>query len=284
MERRALVRSLGLVGLSVVASTCSAGPRTRSPQTAAPGPTPPRRPPEPPPAEPAPAPAPPPEPEPDEGSEPPTEEPPEPQPKPDPGTTDGTGPRRIEVICRDALGLTAAGTAAVTHRPTRLTLHHTAVRLSSASLAPEHLRRHQDNHRAQGWSDIAYHYAVDIAGNVYELRHPSIPGDTYTDYDTTGHLQVVCEGNFEVQQPTDALLTAVAGLFAGLSLTHGVAPESLGSHRDFVPTTACPGGGLLARVDDLRAEVTRLHAAGAVGLSHLCGSEGRERVRTIESA
>lgn len=128
----------------------------------------------------------------------------------------------LDVLCRDALGLAAAGAAVRRQTIDTLTLHHTEVLLERNALAPQRLRRHQRFHQDQGWPDIAYHFAVDLRGNVYELRDPASAGDTFTSYDPAGHLLVVCEGDFNHQQPTDALLAAVAALFASASATYGV--------------------------------------------------------------
>ena len=189
---------------------------------------------------------------------------------------------RVEVLCREAVGLRPATPTDAHHRLDRLTLHHTAVPLDAAAQAPERLRRHQRHHQDQGWSDIAYHYAVDLAGNVYELRDPAVPGDTFTDYDTIGHLHVVCEGNFEQQQPTDALLDALGGLFAALAATHRLDPASLDTHRRYVPTTACPGGHLQARLDEVRARVGALMRQPPA-LEVRCGEQARRRVHEIEA-
>ena len=190
---------------------------------------------------------------------------------------------RVEVLCREALGLRPATATDARHRLERLTLHHTAVALEAAALAPERLRRHQEYHQGQGWSDIAYHYAVDLAGNVYELRDPAVPGDTFTDYDTTGHLHVVCEGDFETQQPPDALLAGVGDLLAALASAHDLSPASLRPHRAYAPTSTCPGRHLRARLGDLQAHAEQLVQHGAPGLTLTCGAEARQRVAAIEA-
>ena len=66
-----------------------------------------------------------------------------------------------------------------------IALRHTAAALATVAQAPGRLRSHQRFHQEQGWPDIAYHYGIDLAGNVYELRDPRLAGDTFTDYDPT---------------------------------------------------------------------------------------------------
>jgi hypothetical protein len=192
------------------------------------------------------------------------------------------GRARIEVVCRDALGLVAASAGGRPHAPSRMTLHHTAVPLDRVADAPGRLRGHQRFHQQQGWSDIAYHYAVDLAGNAYELRDPSLAGDTFTDYDPAGHWLVVCEGDYDRQQPTDAMLETVAALFADAATTHGIEVATLGGHRDHA-ATSCPGDALHARLGPLRTRVTELVADGPGGIALLCGGPGDERIAAIEA-
>ena len=185
----------------------------------------------------------------------------------------------VEVLCRDAVGLTAAAAGARQHRLRQLTLHHTALPLADNRVAPAQLRRHQRFHLEQGWSDIAYHFAVDLRGNVYELRDPSLAGDTFTDYDPAGHLGVVCEGDFDQQQPTDAMLEGAALLLAHAATAYGLAPGSLSGHREHT-LTRCPGGHLVARLPELRDRVVEL-AADPVQRRDVCGATGRARVEAI---
>ena len=188
----------------------------------------------------------------------------------------------VLVICREALGLAAARPDSRIHDIRTLTLHHTAVRLDEVRQAPDRLRGHQRFHMDQGWPDIAYHFGVDLAGNVYELRDPSIPGDTFTDYDPAGHFLVVCEGNFDVQAPTDAMLASVTRLFAYAADRYGVAVDTLAGHRDYT-STACPGDALYARLGEISSSVRALTRVTPPVFDRLCGEAAIARVSQIES-
>lgn len=185
----------------------------------------------------------------------------------------------VEVLCRDAVGLAAAAPGGRPHRLRQLTLHHSALPLVDARRAPAQLRRHQRFHLDQGWSDIAYHFAVDLRGNVYELRDPGLAGDTFTAYDPAGHLGVVCEGDFDQQRPTDAMLEAAALLLAHAATEYGMDPGSLSGHREHT-LTRCPGDHLAARLPELRDAAIEL-AADAVQRRDVCGAAGRARVERI---
>jgi hypothetical protein len=78
--------------------------------------------------------------------------------------------------------------------------------LTENRLAPARLRDHQAYHQGQGWADLAYHFAIDRDGNVYEARPYSAPGDTFTNYDPAGHFLPVLEGDYREQEPTDRQL------------------------------------------------------------------------------
>ena len=215
----------------------------------------------------------------------PDEDPTEPDagPAPEPEAEHAAPPLRVEVICRDALGLSATVDTGETHRLERVTLHHTAAELGANHHAPARLRGHQRYHLDQGWPDIAYHYAVDLRGNVYELRDPGQAGDTFTEYDPMGHLLVVCEGNYDIEQPSDAMLEGVAALLAAAATTHGVDPATLTGHRDHASGLTCPGDALQVRLPELRTAAAGKQAGGPTELITLCGDDANGRVARIEA-
>lgn len=198
----------------------------------------------------------------------------------------------VPVIGRRAWGALAPRSGRERHRPVRLTLHHSGVRLTDPAAAPGRVRQHQRFHMLEkGHPDIDYHYLVDRRGNVYEGRDPSFRGDTQTDYDPTGHLLVCCEGDYQgttgrPQRPTPKMLRAVAGVFAATAQRWDIDPASLGGHRDYTKMTSCPGGALqqLLRDGSLAERVERLMMAGEVQLDILATRQGRRAVRRIERA
>ena len=204
-------------------------------------------------------------------------------PAPDEATAPETpAPEPLLLLCRDTLGLAPAFAGGVAHAPVRVTVHHSAVPLEDARDAPRQLRAFQRDHQRRGWVDLAYHRAIDPAGNIYELRDPAIEGDSSTDYDLTGHLQLLCLGDFDRQEPTPAMLEELARLVAAECAARDVPLATLSAHRDHV-LTWCPGGALYARLDDTRARAAELLNVGAPALVRLCGDEGTARIAAIES-
>ncbi|MEB3982023.1 peptidoglycan recognition family protein [Mycobacterium sp. 663a-19] len=189
------------------------------------------------------------------------------------------------LLCRDAWGARAARAGGKRHTITRMTLHHEAVVLGENRNAPSHLRQDQRYHQDQhGWIDIAYHVGVDRNGNIYELRSTEIAGDTATDYDTTGHFLVLCEGDFDQETVPEAQLRGAAQAFAWAARTFGIATATLAGHRDLAQTS-CPGANLYAHLasGDLKRRIDDLLAAGGVDLQHYCGPDAAARVAAIEA-
>lgn len=279
MHRRALLRrSVG--ALAMLAVGCRPSPQApgSSPAEPRPGARGPRRDPPQPPASAAPR-----------GADPAPRQDPTGDPQaggPEPPSADGAAPRprrTVPVICRDALGLAGAAAGAQPHTISRVTLHHTGVPLDGADgRVPARLRAHQASHQARGWADVAYHLAVDRSGHVYELRDVGSAGDTATDYDPTGHLLIVCEGDYGRDEPSEVQLERLAELVAHAAQRHGVPVGSLSGHRDHA-ATACPGDALQARLAELRTRAGALADEVDVVLEAVCGDAGRDRVRAIEA-
>jgi hypothetical protein len=189
------------------------------------------------------------------------------------------------LLCREAWGARPARAGGKPHIITRMTLHHEAVVLGDNRNAPERLRHDQRYHQDQkGWIDIAYHVGVDRNGNLYELRNPAIAGDTATDYDTTGHFLVLCEGDFDQETVSEAQLHGTAVAFAWAAKKFAVASSTLAGHRDFAQTS-CPGANLYAHLSsgDLKRRIDDLLAGGGVDLQRFCGPDASERVAAIEA-
>ncbi|WP_338103518.1 N-acetylmuramoyl-L-alanine amidase [Mycolicibacterium holsaticum] len=191
-----------------------------------------------------------------------------------------------QLLCRDAWGARPARPGGKPNPLSRMTIHHTAATLGDNSNAPARLRQHQRYHQdTQGWIDIAYHISVDRNGNLYELRSPELVGDTATSYDPTGHFLVVCEGNFDEEQVTEAQLEGAAIAFAWAATKYGISPATLQGHKDASHDTACPGDSLYQHVasGDLRNRVEAILAQGPVELVTVCGPEAAQTVTNIEA-
>ncbi|MCW2661671.1 MAG: N-acetylmuramoyl-L-alanine amidase [Mycobacterium sp.] len=201
---------------------------------------------------------------------------------PGPITSNATS---AQMLCREAWGAQPARSGGKLHTITRMTLHHEAVVLGDNRNGPGHLRSDQRYHQDQlGWIDIAYHVGVDRNGDIYELRSTEIAGDTATDYNTTGHFLVLCEGDFDQEAVSEAQLHGAAVAFAWAAQNFRVASDTLAGHRDLAQTS-CPGANLYAHLSsgDLRRRIDDLLAAGRVDLQRFCGPDAAARVAAIEA-
>lgn len=199
-------------------------------------------------------------------------------------TTIPTPPVVLEVIERNGWGARAAAADFGTHVIERMTIHHTAVALPDNRAAPARLRGHQAYHQEQGWPDVAYHYSIDRGGNVYEARPYTAPGDTFTDYDPSGHFLPVLEGNYGEQQPTEPQIESLVRLLAWASTEFGVATDTIAGHRDYAATT-CPGDSVYSLVADgsIRRRVDDRIESGGVEMVVLRGDAALARVAGIEA-
>ncbi|WP_197496726.1 peptidoglycan recognition family protein [Mycobacterium sp. 1274761.0] len=189
------------------------------------------------------------------------------------------------MLCRDAWGAKPPLPGGVTHKLSRMTLHHTGAVLGDNANAPGRLRQHQRLHQGErGWIDIAYHVGVDRNGNIYHLREPDLVGDTATEYNPTGHFLVLCEGDFDQEVATQEQVNSAALVFAWAAQRFNIPTDTLSGHKDFA-ATSCPGADLYAYLasGDLKRRVDDMVAAGPVSLQEICGEEAREKVAAIEA-
>jgi hypothetical protein len=175
-------------------------------------------------------------------------------------------PVTIDLIPREQWGAAPPRGTFTTHEIDHITIHHSGD--GTSVTGPTHFRSWQEWHFHLGWPDIAYHLIVGRDGNVYEGRPLSAVGDTATEYDPTGHLLIVLEGDFDVITPTPDQLERIAELVAWASVRFDVPVDEIGGHRDYA-ATPCPGDSLYARIEDgsIAARAAELIAGGGVTLA-----------------
>lgn len=186
-----------------------------------------------------------------------------------PATTTATlaalvaGARRgssITVISRTGWGAKPAGPL-LSHTPARITYHHSAVAGANVGGAPARIRGYQSYHLDQGWPDVAYHFLIDQAGRIYQGRNPDAPGDTFTEYDPTGHFLVCFDGNFDSEMASAESVEALVRMLAWGCQRYGIDPATLGGHRDYASTT-CPGRNLYALKGEIAQRLGEALASG----------------------
>jgi len=137
------------------------------------------------------------------------------------------------------------------HTIRRITLHHGGVVFKGDTPMPEYLRNLQFwSRRERPWPDIPYHFLIDLNGEIWEGRPLQYAGDTNTNYDPTGHALICVLGNYEVQQVNPKQLEAVIKLMTALCKAYHISPDSIKGHKDYVPSTLCPGKNLYRFLQD----------------------------------
>ncbi len=188
----------------------------------------------------------------------------------------------LAVICKESWGALPVAGVFRTHTIERITVHHTAVVLERNSDAPARVRQHQEFHQSRGWPDLAYHFIIDAAGNVYQGRPVEAVGDTGTDYDPTGHFLVCCEGDFNQQVITPEQYDSLVRMLSWGAAEFDVGVDTIVGHRD-VASTSCPGDTLYELIGDGRLQGD-VAATPAPVLTELCGDAGDEAVAAISSS
>ena len=120
--------------------------------------------------------------------------------------------------------------------------------------------------QSRGWSDVGYNFLVDRFGRIWEGRYggvdrPVVGAHTLGYNDDAFAMSAI--GNFDVTQPSSAVVDAYGRLFAWKLSLHGVPAGSMkrwvtkrylpaiNGHRD-VGQTACPGRYLYAKIPTIR--------------------------------
>ena len=147
----------------------------------------------------------------------------------------------------------------------KMTLHHSAgwaaTTLEEGKAAVKSIQEfHQDG---RGWSDIGYHFLVDMGGNIYQGRPETVLG-AHVGGANTGNIGVCILGCYhppESSIPCYDEMTynseqSLIQLYAWISDTYGVEPKLLKGHRDYFGTTSCPGNNVWSKLPELRSEIS----------------------------
>jgi hypothetical protein len=153
---------------------------------------------------------------------------------------------RPNIIGVQAWGGTSADKAhQKKHQITHITLHHGGVAFLRDKDPTQYLRNLQTwSRNTRMWTDIPYHYLIDLDGKIYEGRDINYAGDTNTQYDPTGHALIVVLGNFEEVEPNPAQLESVVAMMSAIAARYRVPVENIAGHKDYSTETSCPGKSL----------------------------------------
>ncbi|MDD2774054.1 MAG: peptidoglycan recognition family protein [Elusimicrobiales bacterium] len=163
----------------------------------------------------------------------------------------------ITLVTRAQWNANAPTSAYSPQTPNMITVHHTAAHF--AMTKEEGLREIkflQDFHqKTKGWADIAYHFIIDGAGNVYQGRPVNVMG-AHVKGRNTDNAGISLMGNFMETGPTDAQLAALKKTIQGVAKVYNVKTSKFYAHRE-IGSSDCPGNILYAKFQNMRKELQR---------------------------
>ena len=136
------------------------------------------------------------------------------------------------------------------HAPRYFTLHHTQAHYpKNYAEAVNEMLFIQDYHQhGRGWIDIAYHFLIDPAGNIFEGRPINVLG-AHVLSRNTGNIGISIMGNYH-PPANDPFTAAAQDSFVAvgryLKDTYEVPVSSFYAHRD-IGNSDCPGDNLYAK-------------------------------------
>jgi hypothetical protein len=147
-----------------------------------------------------------------------------------------------------------------------ITFHHDGAPGGFAETGYAETARYLESTRAyhakRGYQDIGYHYAIDRAGRIWELRPVAYRGEHVREgYDQKHVLRkwndhnvgVVVLGNFMLQAPTEPQKERVRSWGAQLRQEYGLSVSQVKVHQELV-ATECPGIHLRPYMDMVRQQ------------------------------
>lgn len=185
----------------------------------------------------------------------------------------------LTVVVRTAWNRLAPRNPFDPSRPSRMTVHHTAIPRAEADTSSEALEmtyRIQREHRARGYDDIGYNFLIDPTGRVIEGRGAEVQGSHSGPDQNAGNVGISLMGHFDRESPTTAQSGALERLGGFLAFAYSIdtSPDSfLVGHRD-VPNaeTECPGANGHARLPAWRTAIRRSAADTAARAASEAGN------------
>ena len=170
---------------------------------------------------------------------------------------------RPNILSRPGWGASNSIKEMKEHTPHHITIHHTGSPQKDTSIEKK-MQNLQNFSQKPGrlasgrhkpaWPDVPYHYFIAIDGRIAEGRDIKYVGDTNTDYDPTGHILVVLEGNFEIDAPSLKQLDSLYELAYWLADYWKIRASEIKGHNDYA-STACPGKSLKSLLPAVRQRI-----------------------------
>jgi len=116
----------------------------------------------------------------------------------------------------------------------------------------QHLEYTREYDRIRGCADIRWHYAIDHAGRVWELRSPTMEPQAVRENDA-GTIAVVIMGNYNQQELTAAQKHTLINFLHALRLHHDLPATAIFTKQELIPVES-PGHNAQAFLTQIRRE------------------------------
>jgi hypothetical protein len=117
----------------------------------------------------------------------------------------------------------------------------------------QHLEYTRQYHRNRMFADIGWHYAIDRAGRVWQLRSPTSEPQAVRNYNENT-IAVVILGNYSKQELTVAQKVTLITFLHALRLHHQLPIGDVFTKRELVPVIENPGENVQVFLDQIRRE------------------------------
>jgi hypothetical protein len=115
----------------------------------------------------------------------------------------------------------------------------------------QHLESVRNYHRNEKkWQDIGYHFAIDRAGRVWQLRSLAYEGQ-HVRYNNEHNVGVVVLGNFDLQSMTQAQKDKIRSFGTLVRKQYNLSASRIYTHQEIVKTE-CPGDNMQPYMVEIR--------------------------------
>lgn len=137
-----------------------------------------------------------------------------------------------------------------------ITFHHSgdpkAFTTEDYGETAQHLEYVREYHRSRKFQDIGYHFAIDRAGRVWQLRSLSYQGE-HVRNNNEHNIGIVILGNFNLQGMTAAQKEKAKSFGLLVRKQYSLPIARLYTHQEIV-STACPGEGMQPYMVQIRKQ------------------------------
>ena len=115
----------------------------------------------------------------------------------------------------------------------------------------QHLEYTREYHRSRKLADIGYHYAIDHAGRVWELRSPTTEPQAVRNHNENT-IVVVILGNYSKQELTAAQKQTLIKFLHALRLHYQLPTGAIFTKRELIPAIDNPGENVQVFLNQIR--------------------------------